>query len=500
MSDHFTEEHQAFRQSVREFIEREIRPVIDDWEAAGGWPREILPKLAELGMFAVPYPEKYGGLDLDLWFSIALIEELCCCGAFGFPMAMMVHAYMATPPIERWGSEALKQQWLVPAIKGEKLGALGITEPNAGSDVAAIRTTAVRQGDEYLINGSKTFITNGASADFIILACKTDTSRSGYDGISLILFPTDTPGFSVGRTLNKLGCHSSDTAELAFEDCRVPAGNLLGEEGQGFYYIMDNFQLERLITSIGTCASANWIFREAIAYTKQREAFGRPISKFQVLRHRFADMATEIEAGRLLAYRAAELHAAGKSCVKETTMAKLYCTELACSVTDRCLQVYGGYGYMEEYPAARAWRDARLGTLGAGTSEVMREILSKMVIDDDDFRPVSDSEQASAPSASVSEVFRLLPERFNAEQAGDFVGVFHFQLTGREPGEYTVAIESDTCTVESGIVGDATCSITVDSDTYVGITTGQGDPQAAFLSGKLQADNLEALLVLARCF
>lgn len=494
---HFTEDHQAFRQAVREFIGREVAPQMDAWEKAGGWPREILPKMAELGMFGIPFPEQYGGLDLDIWFSVAMIEELCCCGSFGFPMAMMVHAYMATPPIHRWGSEALKQEWLAPSIAGQKLGALGITEPNAGSDVAAIRTTAVREGDEWVINGSKTFITNGASADYIILACKTAPDK-GYDGLSLILLPTDTPGFSVGRTLDKLGCHSSDTAELAFEDCRVPAGNLIGQEGQGFYYIMDNFQLERLVAAVGTTASAQWIFRKAVEYTQEREAFGRPIGRFQVLRHRFADMATEIEAGRLLAYRAAELLAAGKDYVREVTMAKLYCTELACSVTDRCLQAYGGYGYMEEYPAARAWRDARLGTIGGGTSEVMREILSKMVMEGESFREVGDDAGDALPS--VAEVFAALPDRFRADRAGDASAVFHFQLTGREPGEYTVAIADRACQVTPGKSGEPTCSITVDSETYVKITAGQGDPQAALLSGKLMADNFEALMLLAQCF
>jgi alkylation response protein AidB-like acyl-CoA dehydrogenase len=280
------------------------------------------------------------------------------------------------PPILAFGTEEQKQEWVVPAIKGEKISCLGISEPGAGSDVAGIRTRAVRDGDEYVINGSKTFITNGARANFIVLVTKTDPD-AGYDGFSLFVVDTDTPGYHVSKKLEKLGMHSSDTAELAFEDMRVPAENLLGEEGKGFYHIMWELQGERLIGAAGGVAGAQRVFDQTLEYAKQRHAFGRPIGRFQVIRHKFAEMATKIETARQMVYTTAWRVQQGDYPVREISMAKLYAARVACEVCDECIQIHGGYGYMKEYHVERAWRDMRLNRIGAGTDEIMLEVIGR---------------------------------------------------------------------------------------------------------------------------
>jgi citronellyl-CoA dehydrogenase len=290
-------------------------------------------------------------------------------------MALMVQTDMATPIISTLGTKEQKEEFLRPAISGQKIAALGISEPGAGSDVANIRTTAKRVGGDYVINGAKTFITNGTRADFITLAVRT--GEAGYGGVSLLTFPTDTKGFRVSRKLAKIGNHASDTGELSFEDCRIPTRYLLGEENHGFYYIMKNFQGERLIAAVSAVAYCDRALEDAIRYGSERSAFGEPILKYQVWRHLFADLHTEVEAARWLTYRAADLFNREQEAVKEITMAKLLAGELLCKVTDRCLQFHGGYGYMDEFQISRAWRDARLITIGGGTSEIMKEILSK---------------------------------------------------------------------------------------------------------------------------
>jgi citronellyl-CoA dehydrogenase len=290
-------------------------------------------------------------------------------------MSLAVQSTMATPVINELGTRAHKDEFLVPALKGERIAALGVSEPGCGSDVASIRTTARKVGDEYVINGAKCWITNGTRADFITLAVRT--GEEGYGGISLMLFPTDTKGFKVARKIGKLGNHASDTAELTFEDCRIPARNLLGEENAGFYYIMMNFQGERLIAAVKSVAGSQYALDNTIRYTSERSAFGRPILKFQVWRHTFAELATEIEAARWLTYRAVDLFNRKQDAVKEITMAKLFGGELLNKTVDRCLQAHGGFGYSDEFPISRQWRDARLITIGGGTSEIMKEIISK---------------------------------------------------------------------------------------------------------------------------
>jgi alkylation response protein AidB-like acyl-CoA dehydrogenase len=379
-SPYFTSDHEEFRASVRRYVEKEITPHVATWEEQGGFPREIFRELGGMGYLGINFPESVGGADLDFFTSVAMLEELARCGAGGFCGAVAVQAYMATPPLQKLATDACRDKYLIPAIAGDKIGALAITEPDCGSDVAALRTRGVRHGDHFLVSGAKTFITNGCVADFLTCAVRT-TDAAGHRGISLLVIDTSAKGCRVSKRLKKLGWHSSDTAGFTFDDCIVPVENLLGEEGRGFQYVMDNFRIERLVAAVMSVASSQWIFDEALRYARTRKAFNRPIAEFQVLRHRFADMETEIEAARQLTYHAAWLYAQGESAVREITMAKLHCAELAPRVADRCLQVFGGYGYMEEYPAARAFRDSRLLPIGGGSSEIMREILSGILLD-----------------------------------------------------------------------------------------------------------------------
>jgi citronellyl-CoA dehydrogenase len=373
---HFTEEHEEFRRGFRRFLETEIAPHADEWERAKLFPKELFKRFGELGYFGVRYPERLGGAGGDIWYTVVMCEEYPRTMTAGIPMAMAVQSDMATPIIGEIGSELQIEEFLKPAIRGEKIAALGVSEPGCGSDVAALKTTARRDGDDYVINGSKMWITNGTRADFITLAART--SESKHAGISLFTFPTNTPGFSVGGKIEKIGNHCSDTAVLFFEDCRIPKRYLLGEEGHGFYHIMTNFQGERLVGAMMGAAGAQFALDKTIEYVKQREAFGRPLSGFQVTRHKIVDMQTQIEAGRRLTYWAAERFGeVGSQATHEISMAKLYCADMARKVADECLQLHGGMGYSDESFISRYFRDVRLLSIGGGASEVMKEILSK---------------------------------------------------------------------------------------------------------------------------
>lgn len=374
---YFTEDHNIFRKSVRDFVEKELAPHAEEWERAEEFPREVFKRMGELGFLGIRMPQEYGGSGLDYWYTVCFAEELPRSRMAGLNMSIMVQTDMATPVIAEIGTKEQCKEFLEPAIKGEKIAALGVTEPGCGSDVASIKTTAKRVGGDYVINGAKTFITNGTRADFITLAVRT--GGEGYGGISLILFPTDTKGFSIGKKLKKLGNKTSDTAELYFDNCKVPARYLLGEENQGFYYIMNNFQGERLIAAVTGVAGCMYMWQDAYNYSLERHAFGKPIGKFQVWRHRLVDLLTQIEAGRMLTYHACDLFNRKINCVKEISMAKLYVAELAIKVANECLQIHGGYGYMEEYDISRAYRDVRLLSIGGGTSEIMREIIGKLI-------------------------------------------------------------------------------------------------------------------------
>jgi alkylation response protein AidB-like acyl-CoA dehydrogenase len=372
-SVYFTQEHEIFRQSVRKFVEKHMRPYADEWEKNKGYPLELFKEFAGMGFFGIRYPEKYGGSGADYWYTVILCEELMRSGMIGCPVDMMVQAEFATGVLCDEGSEALKQEYLVPAIAGEKIAALGITEPDFGSDVAGIRTSARKDGDAYIVNGSKTFITNGNIADFITLAVRT--GKEGVEGISLIIFPTDTPGFSVGRRLEKVIARSGNTAELFFENCRVPRKNLLGEEGRGFGYIMDHFQGERLVLAAFTNGMMQVLLEEGIKFARDRVVFGKPIIRHQVWRHRIADVITLIETSRQITYHAVDLLNRTGQAQREVSIAKLFSTETAKKIGYEMMQIHGGYGLMEEYPVARLSREVLGLTIGAGTSEIMREII-----------------------------------------------------------------------------------------------------------------------------
>ena len=377
MFSYFTAEHEAFRRVVRRFVETEINPHIEAWEAARIWPaREVLKKMGNLGLLGLNYPEAYGGGGVDYWYSAVLLEELGRADCAAVPMGIAVHTDMATPALAEFGSEELKRRFLAPAIAGDLVAAIGVSEPDAGSDVAAIRTRAVADGDDYVINGSKMWITNGTQADFVTLLARTSGER-GFRGMSLIVVPTDTPGFHVSRKLEKLGNHASDTAILTFEEMRVPQANRIGEEGLGFMLQMKQFQRERLAGSLMSTAGMEKIIRLTIAYCRERHTFGRPLIDNQVIHFRLCELLTEVEALRQLNYHCVRLLVAGEDVTKEVSMAKLKAGRLAREVADSCLQFHGGMGYVEEYPMARYFRDARLLSIGGGADEIMLGIIAK---------------------------------------------------------------------------------------------------------------------------
>lgn len=371
----FREEHEALRESIRRFVGKEISPFVEEWEEQGDFPRDLYERCGELGFFGFKFSEEYGGSGPDYLAAAVFAEELARSGSGGVAAGLGGHADLGCLYIGNYGTEEQKQRWLVPSIRGELIGALAVTEPDAGSDVASLRTKAVRDGDSFVINGSKTFITNGSKADYVVVA--TRTGGEGYDGISLIVVDKDAPGFSSNR-LGTVGWRTSHTAELSFEDVRVPASDLLGEvEGEGFKQIMGNFGWERLAMALGANAAAEMTLENGIAYAKEREAFGRPISKFQVWKHRFADLSTEIAASKALTYHALRRYVMGEPAIREIAMAKAMACDLDWKVSDECLQVHGGWGYMMEYPVQRAWRDSRLGPIGGGTTQIMNEIIAK---------------------------------------------------------------------------------------------------------------------------
>jgi alkylation response protein AidB-like acyl-CoA dehydrogenase len=373
----FSEEHEQLRASIRSFVEAELAPHADEWEAAGLYPDQVFSRMGELGYLGLAYPEEYGGGGGDYLCNIVLAEEMCRCNSGGLAMGVAVQTDMAVPPVFKFGTEEQKERYLVPALKGEMIFCLGITEPDAGSDVAGIKTVAEKVDGGWVINGSKIFITNGRRAHAMTLVAKTDRDAA-HQGISLFIVDTSTPGYKVERTLSKLGMLSSDTAEITFTDMFVPDDALLGKEGEGFYNISWELQGERLIGAAGTIAGARRSLEAAVAYAKQRETFGKPIGKHQAVRHALAEMATEIEAAQQLCYSAAWKVNKGEYPVREISMAKLLTGEVAWKVSDKALQVFGGYGYTMDFPIQRAWRDSRLLRIGGGTDEVMREVIGRM--------------------------------------------------------------------------------------------------------------------------
>lgn len=395
----FSEEHEELRAGVRDYVERALAPNAEKWEAAGEFPhREVFPEAGAVGLFGAKYEEAYGGTGPDLVADAVITEELVRCGSGGVAAALGAHKDLGSYYLYRFGDEDQRRRWLAPAIRGEAITALAVTEPGTGSDVSRVRTRARRDGDDWVIDGTKTFITNGPIADVVVVAARTGGSggaarrRAGregdisgertprderpHEGITLFAVERDDPGFSSAR-IDTVGWRTSHTGELTFEGVRAPADRLLGEAGRGFFHIMESFQWERLVMALAAVAGAERTLEMAIAYAKDRPAFGRPVATFQVWRHRFADLATDIEGARSLAYHALRKVAGGEDAVREVSMAKWYASELAWRVADEAVQVHGGYGYMMEFPAQRAWRDARLGPIGGGTTEIMKEIIGR---------------------------------------------------------------------------------------------------------------------------
>ena len=377
-----TDEHEMLRRTVRAFVEKEVVPHVDAWEEAGRIPRAFWRRLGELGLLGLEFPTEYGGGGGDFLSSVVLGEEMARCRSGGVAFSVLVHTDMSSPWLTRYGTEAQKRAYLPGIVSGETVCALGITEPGAGSDMAGIATRAVRDGDRYLLTGSKIFITNGVYGDLYFVAARTGpgTPERRHAGVSMFLVERGAPGFTVSRRLDKMGMRASDTAELALQDCPVPAENLLGEEGRGFQQLAAGLQRERIMAAVLALSGAAQALEDTTAYLRERDAFDGPLSAKQALRHRVADMATEIEAARHLVYHAAALYTAGRDCVREVSMAKLFATEVANRVAYQAVQLHGGYGYMRELPVERFFRDVRLWTIASGTSEIMREIIAKRLL------------------------------------------------------------------------------------------------------------------------
>ncbi len=384
---YYTEEHELFRKSLQDFLQKEVVPHIDKWEETGTVERFIWKKMGDMGFFGINYPEEYGGLNLDLFYTVIFLEELQKINSAGFAANMWAHAYLAMTHVNEEGSHEIKEKYLTPSITGDKIGCLCITEPFGGSDVSGMRTTAVKKDNKYVINGSKTFITNGVYSDYLVVAAKTSPELGGK-GISIFIIDRETPGISATK-LDKLGWRASDTAEIAFDNVVVPEENLMGEKDMGFPYIMQHFALERLIMAVNAHARSEYALEYTIGYMKDRNAFGKSIATFQALRHTVAQLASEIELIKTFNYQTVKRLNDGEYVVKEATMAKLTATKTADNVMTECLQLLGGYGYMEEYPLARLFRDSRLGPIGGGTSEILKEIIAKMVIDGKSYKPAT---------------------------------------------------------------------------------------------------------------
>ena len=390
---YFTEEHQLFRESLKDFLQKEVVPHIEKWEETGTIERFIWKKFGEMGYFGLATPETYDGLGLDLFYTAIFLEELQKINSGGFAAAIWAHVYLAMTHLNKNANDNQKRKYLRPSVHGEKIGCLGVTEPFGGSDVAGMRTTAVRKGDNYIINGSKTFITNGVYGDYVILAAKTDVSK-GNKGISIFIVDLKSEGVTANK-LNKLGWRASDTAELAFDNVIVPVENLMGAEGTGFGFIMEAFALERLVMGINAHARAEYALDYALQYMSERETFGKPINQYQALRHKFVDLYADMDVCKQYNYAVVHRMEKGEYVVKEATISKLKSTKMADEVIYCCLQFLGGYGYIEDYPMARILRDSRLGPIGGGTSEILKEIISKIVIDKKEYRPASAKTKAN---------------------------------------------------------------------------------------------------------
>lgn len=490
----FSEEHEMFRQSFRSFLEKEAFPHIDQWEEDRRTPRDIWKKMGDMGFLGLSYPEEYGGLNLDFFYDVVFNEELGRSGSGGFAITQQVTQYMAGPYVLKYGSDELKKKYLPGIISGDLLCSIGITEPGAGSDAQNIQTRAEDKGDHYLVNGSKTFITNGVYGDFIITVVKTDPN-AGSAGVSLLVIEQKMEGVSTSK-LKKLGWHCSDTAEISFDNVKVPKENLIGDEGRGFFYLMNGLQLERLCAVPAAISGCERAIELSLQYMSERQAFGRPINKFQVLRHRIAQLASEVEAAKAFSYHCCRMYGDGIYDVKLCSMAKLLVTELSEKVATQCLQFYGGYGYMEEYPMARMYRDVRIGTIGGGSSEIMREIIAKMIIDDKSYakaessHDVANNKQGNASSSNG-----------NGEHKSDFSTIYsdiESKATGASAignslkfdfGDKQIFIDgTGASNVVSADNNQADCTLNLTLEDFQKVLSGELNPMGAVMSGKIKID------------
>ena len=478
---YFSEEHELFRSGLRSFLDKEVHPFIDQWEEERQIPKALWKKFGDQGYLGLNYAEQWGGSEGDFFFSVVFLEEIAKCFSGGFTITPTVQQYMASPYISKHGSDFLKEKYLRKAINGESICAIAISEPGAGSDVANIQTKAIRNGDHYIVNGAKTFITNAYYGDFLIAVVKTEPEK-GIDGTSLLVIDRAATGVSASK-LKKLGWHASDTAELHFDEVKVPVENLIGEEGKGFYYLMGGLQLERLAGAICAVSACEHMLEYTLQYMSEREAFGRPINKFQVLRHRMAQLASEITSTKAFVYQCARMHADKIYAVKECSMAKLLATELSDKVATQCLQSFGGYGYMEEFKIARMFRDSRIGTIGGGTSEIMREIIAKMMIDDKNYHaastPVLQSSENEDPFITI---FHILEEK--GAKAKPLGNKLNFNFSGQ-------TIHVDGTGTKNRVLQqnqEADCTIAVSTQDFMDILKGKLNPMNAMMGGKIQIE------------
>ncbi len=485
---YFTEDHELFRESLRAFLQKEVVPYIDQWEEERRTPREIWKKMGDMGFLGLSYPQAYGGSDLDFFYDVVFNEEICKVGSGGFCITQQVVQYMSGPYILKFASEFLKQKYLPGIISGELISSIAITEPGAGSDAQNIQTKAIKNGDHYIVNGAKTFITNGVYGDFIVTVVKTDPS-AGAAGVSLLVIEQAMEGVST-RKLKKLGWHASDTAEINFDNVKVPVENLIGEEGRGFYYLMQGLQLERLCAVPGAVSAMEHAIAQSLQYMSERHAFGRPINKFQVLRHRIAQLASEVECLKAFSYQCCKMYGDQIYDVKLCSMAKLLATELTEKVATQCLQFYGGYGFMEDYPMARMYRDVRVGTIGGGSSEIMREIIAKIVIDDVNYN-------AETTSTSIVDRSKHTPPS-EQPSSDNLIEQVNSKALGAQPigntlkfdfGNEQIYIDGTGSTnVVSGENKAADCVINISQQDLVNLMSGSLNPMGAVMSGKIKID------------
>ncbi len=477
---YFTEEHNMFRESLKTFLQKEVVPNIDQWEEDRRIPRSVWKKMGEQGFLGLSYPEKYGGLELDFFFDVVFCEETSKVFSGGFAITQTVTQYMSSTYIAKYGTEALKQKYLPGVISGDLIASIGITEPTAGSDAANIKTTATLEGDYYVVNGSKTFITNGVYGDFIVTVVKTDP-KAGPAGVSLLVIDRNAEGVSASK-LKKLGWHASDTAELAFDHVKVPKENLIGQEGRGFYYLMGGLQLERLVGAVMGYAGCESAMEYTLQYMSEREAFGRSINKFQVLRHRMAQLATEIESCKQFVLYCSRLHNDNKYAVKECSMAKLLASELSDKVMYQCLQMFGGYGFMEEYKMARMYRDTRVGTIGGGSSEIMREIIAKMIIDDVSYQSASSNSETPSTNGEIN-LDKILDQiKQRAEAASPIGNTLKFDF-GKEQLYIDGTADKNVVSTENK---EAACLVESSFEDFLALTKGELNPMGAVMSGKVK--------------